>query len=264
MLLFLSGSSAMAYFSLDETCPEPVNTFSPNFSKAYEAAKFGSGPPNETKNFESLLSKFHKPDEQAELNLTLGVICGQRTDLIDYRKSIIYFSEGLKYKLPRPVLVKIYLWRGNSFELLAKVLAIKEMVRGNSFPWDKDGTGKTEMQRALDDYIRGLEICLSYDLPEKTPPRPTFSRIPSLNDNSEENLAIIHEQRKMLAQHQLISEMLVKRYYYVDAIKRLLKEQSSEITEQKFKSAVSELVRSKTIASMMLKRVAGLNSRPDS
>ena len=95
-----------------------------------------------------------------------------------------------------------YLLQGNSYELLQKT------------------------EGALANYLRGLAICLRYDLPATMPAPPSVSAGSCFNEQMEE------EHRKQVEHRQQVMferKMLMEKRTLIDAIKRVSKDDAGQI-----------------------------------
>jgi hypothetical protein len=118
------------------------SVFSKNFRVELVAAEDAKTP---VAQLEALLRKFTRPSEQAELELTIARLLCQRTGLVDPAKSIQWYNKALARELPATVLAKQFILRGNMYEQLKL------------------------HDEALADYVRGLLVCLQFNLPKTWP-----------------------------------------------------------------------------------------------
>jgi hypothetical protein len=215
-LMILGGLGTTVVVSLSHvraahTSGEPgegnAASFSDEFKKAYAAAGVDQTDPSCIAKLEVMLSRFSKDEEQAEIQLSLGVIHGQRTGLVEPAKAVLHFTKALRYELPPTVRTRVFVWRGNAQE-------------------------QQERRRAaLMDYIRGLLICTQFDLSHGWPADP-----PRLPEDTRKETAVDPRASRgtevrtgpasaeYLLQSRLIRierEMLMHRFYLVEAVKRL-------------------------------------------
>ena len=114
--------------------------FSPTFLAELGAAD-RAGPPK----LEAIYRKFVSPAEQAEIELTIAQIYSQRTGMVDPAKAVEWYNKALVRGLPLTALAKHLILRGNMHERLG------------------------HDEKALADYVRGLLICLQFNLPDSWP-----------------------------------------------------------------------------------------------
>ena len=157
-----------------------------------------------------LLKKYTNEVEQADLEVYIGMVYGQRTGVVEPAKAVAHFTAALRYELPERTYIQVLMWRGNSQEQLKK-------------------TGE-----ALRDYLRGLLACSYHDLsggwPEiQSPKVPIFINSP--DPENRERARDYSTYRKSLDFQQFL---LMQRYYFVEAVKRVTNERpgsQAEITE---------------------------------
>jgi hypothetical protein len=78
----------------------------------------------------ALLTKYTKPEEVAELELTVALMYSQYASLIDYPKSVTHFTRALAFSLPEHVWVQVTLWRAGSLLIMERdPEAIKDALR---------------------------------------------------------------------------------------------------------------------------------------
>lgn len=77
-------------------------TFSEKFLHAYAAATVDQTNAKCIGKLNAMREEFVKPEEVAEIELTLGVIYGQRTGLRDPVKAVPHFTKALNHDLPPP------------------------------------------------------------------------------------------------------------------------------------------------------------------
>src|SRR5579863_9055944 len=91
--------------------------FSAEFLHDYTKAEYtATHEPKSVEPLLAMLTKYNRPEEQTELNLTLGLLYNQQTGLVDGAKAVIYFNKALQYDLPERQYLEILMWRGNSLE----------------------------------------------------------------------------------------------------------------------------------------------------
>ena len=78
------------------------------------------------------LTKYQRPEEQAELQLSIGLVYNQRTGIVDPARAVIHLSHALKYNLPERTYIATCTWRGSSYEQLKKYPeALRDYIRGS-------------------------------------------------------------------------------------------------------------------------------------
>ncbi len=200
---FLSCASVQAFWSIDFYQTDG-NPFSEEFTTNYEAALKISQASGSLATFSNMLTKFNKPQEQAELEVTMGIGYNQWSGCNDDRKAIEYFGKALLHDLPPTVLLQVYLLRGDS----------KERVDGK--------------QAALEDYLRGLAECLRYQLPAKPPedlyPHVAYSILFVDGDDgpfTQHYRQLIEDQERGLRQYRFEELMISKRDELIGAAKQV-------------------------------------------
>jgi hypothetical protein len=187
--------------------------FSSDFLHDYNAAQERV---NESKSAEpllALLAKYTNATETAELQLSIGLVYGQRTGLVDPAKAVAHFTAALRYELPERAYIEVLMWRGNSQEQLKQT------------------------REALNDYLRGLLACSYHDLSGGWPELQR-SKVPiylgrSLNGikpdpENDERLRDYNRYRQSIDFQQFL---LMQRYYLVEAVKRVTNERSGDRAE---------------------------------
>jgi tetratricopeptide (TPR) repeat protein len=220
--------------------------FSPTFFSALDAANRAGDP---VPQLEAVHQKFRTPAEQGETELTIARVYCQRTGLVDPLKSIKWYDKALVRNLPATALAKQFILRGNMHERLGR------------------------HEEALADYIRGLLTCLQFNLPESWPNQDGTGKLrpPPRSDGpdlvgeqpAEQRLA----ERQQAADYRRESEMtrreqdlLQARYYYVDAILRVMK--TKQLVETDLRAAAEKLTNRKDRVDDLLRRVRKPNPRP--
>ena len=98
---------------------------------------------NQTKSVKPLIAlqgRYPNATEQAELAVSIGLIYGQRTGLVNPSNAATWFTTALRHDLPEKTYIQVLMWRGNAREQLK------------------------QDDEALMDYLRGLLACSDYDL----------------------------------------------------------------------------------------------------
>jgi hypothetical protein len=217
--------------------------FSPNFLVELAAADGGAKPVAE---LEALYQKFKQPAEQAEIELTIARIFCQRTGLVDWPQSLKWYNKVLVRDLPTMSLAKQLILRGNVHEMLK------------------------HKEDALPDYVRGLIICLEFNLPDVWPTDDGDGKLkpPPINsgfddrDEAErladrQRAADYRRERAFIRQEQ---ELLMQRYYYIEAIKRVVK--ANKIEDATLREICEKLTNRKERINEVLRRAKEPNPRP--
>lgn len=205
----LSTPFALGFYTTGLSGEGNSVSFSKEFREAYQAARPGGSDPASIKRLTEMLAKFKKPHEQAEIQLTLGVIYGQRTGLVNPKKAVPHFSKALNHELPATVRTQVLLWRGNAMEQ------------------DK------RLKSALPDYIRGLMVCTQFNLEHGWPKDPPLLKEDRRDESAVDPVELNRprsgpgrsgadalQQTRMIRIERL---MLMHRYYLIDAVKRMAK-----------------------------------------
>ena len=225
---------------------ESLSLFSPTFFRELDAANRASQP---VPRLEALYQKSNAPAEQAEIELTIARVLCQRTGLVNPAESIKWYDKALVRDLPPTALAKQFILRGNMHERL------------------------NHSEEALADYVRGLLVCLQFNLPDTWPDRDGAGKLlpPPINSGQdftdERAEAPRLEQLQRSADYRRESEMirreqdlLRQRYYYVDAIKRV--QQHDQRSEESLRAIAENLTNRKDRVDEVLRRVREPNPRP--
>lgn len=171
--------------------------FSEDFVQDYESARKSVETLLSAEPLLALRAKYLKPEEPAELELAIGLVYNQRTGVVDPAKAVAHLTRALDYQLPERTCIKIWMWRGGSFEQLKK------------YP------------EALDDYLRALLACSYRDLtggwPELLGPTVPLSRDPADPDGPQR----IKDYQRYRDAIDLKCFLLMQRYYLIDGVKRV-------------------------------------------
>lgn len=176
--------------------------FQKSFIRDYEVAQQQIESGESMQPMLNLLKKYHRPEEVAELELTIGLAYNQGGGFVDPEKAIVHLTKALEFKLPERTIMEIFVWRGGSFEQLKNY------------------------KESLKDYLRVLLAATYYDInrewPEIKPPKtPIYTN--SIDPENKKRIRDYNEYRNRLNHHRFI---LTQRYFMVDAIKRVRKENS--------------------------------------
>ncbi len=222
--------------------------FSPVFFSDLEAAKRSNDPVVELK---ALHQKYARPAEQAEIELTIARLFNQRTGYVDPVESIKWYDRALVRELPATALAKQFIHRGKNYQRLE------------------------DYEKALADYVRGMLACLQFNLPDswpnrdapgklKPPPIGPGKRLPGEDEPTEEQLLARRQQnadywrdRNMTQREQ---DLLRVRYYYLDAIKRVMKK--GRFREEDLRATAEKLTNRKDRIDELVRRVREPNPQP--
>jgi hypothetical protein len=220
--------------------------FSPTFFAELGAASRATNPLSQ---LEALYDKFKRPAEQAEIELTIASIFCQRTGFVDPAEAIKWYDKALVRDLAPTALAKQFILRGNMHERLK------------------------HNDDALSDYVRGLLVCLQFNLPEVWPKQDGTGKLqpPPVNggmDGSDGGTAARRlADRQRSADCRRESEMnrreqdlLQRRFFYVDAIKRVLEHE--RLPEASLGAICENLTNRKDRIDEVLRRVRQPNPRP--
>jgi hypothetical protein len=195
-VLALHGSTVLAAHS-------GLSGLSPAFLRDYDVAQKMVDEMKSAEPLLGLVQRYTNVAEKAELEVSIGLVYGQRTGVVDPAKAVAHFTAALKYELPEKTCLQILLWRGNSHEQLKQT------------------------RDALHDYLRGLLACSYHDLsggwPTILDPKiPIYVGGPPDPENAE-RARDYNRYRKAIDFQQFL---LQQRYFLIDAVKRLTKKQS--------------------------------------
>jgi tetratricopeptide (TPR) repeat protein len=199
---------------------------------------------------EALYKTLTTPAEQAEMELTIARISTDRTGFVNFARALEWYDKALvRPGLPPTALAKQFILRGNCHEVLKQ-------------PED-----------ALADYVRGLLVCLQFNLPKQWPSLDGKGKLPlpSLNDGVDFNGQ--PSPAKVQANHQIYSDfmredrmnrqeqdLLMQKYYYVEAIKRVLGQE--KWTEQNLRGIAEKLTNREDRLDELLRLAREPNPRP--
>lgn len=189
--------------------------FTKEFIQDYEAAQKSVDNAKSAKPLLTLLTKYQRPEEQAELQLSIGLVYNQRTGIVDPARAVIHLSRALEYNLPERTYIATCTWRGCAYEQLKK------------YP------------EALRDYIRGLLACSYRDLgggwPEILPPTvPIYE-----HSEDPENIERVKDYQRYRNEIDLKRFLLMQRYTLLDSVKRV--QTAGSIDDESLVKTVKEL-----------------------
>ena len=210
----LCVSSAFALHSglvgTDDEC-----IFTKEFIQDYEVAQKSVDTLKSAEPFLALLTKYRKPEERAELELSIGLVYNHRTGVVDPAKAVTHLSRALEFNLPERTFIDICMWRGGSYEQLKK------------YP------------EALRDYIRGLLACSYRDL-DGGWPEVLASTVPIyMNSEDPENHQRVKDYQRYRYAIDFKRFLLMQRYSLIEAVKRV--QADGAITDKALEKAVKEL-----------------------
>lgn len=213
------------------------SVFSKEFINDYESAERELDTKRSAEPFIKLLKKYSKPDELAELELTIGLLYNQRYGVVDPAKAVVHLTNALKYDLPEQVYIEILMWRGNSLEQLQK------------------------NDKALRDYLRGLLACSYHDLsgewPEFREPKVPISKSDSDDPEGAQREKDFQIYRKTIDFQRFL---IMQRYYFVEAVRRL--RSISAISNDQVLKNLSELSPDTGRFDSIIKLLNAENKRP--
>lgn len=188
--------------------------FSQDFLQDYQAAEREVLVSHSAEPMLALLKKYTGANEQAELELTLGITYGQRTGVVDPAKAVLHFSNALRYELPERTYIEILMWRGNALEMLEK------------------------RELALRDYLRGLLACSYHDLSEAGDLKPPSVDLDIHSDDpvQRDRQRDYRVYRNTLELRRLLS---LWRFHFVEAVRRIRTRVS--FTDDQLRSCLEEL-----------------------
>ena len=170
---------------------------SEQFREQYQSARNAVEASRSVEPFLELLGKCKRPEEVAELEMTIGVTYGQRTGLVDPTKAVVHFSNALGYDLPEKAYIQAIMWRGNSLEQTKK------------------------RREALEDYLRGMLACSYHELsggwPEMLPPTVRINR----RSRDPEDVQRVRDYQRYRKRIKFKKFLLMQRYFFVEAVKRV-------------------------------------------
>jgi tetratricopeptide (TPR) repeat protein len=211
--------------------------FSQEFILDYESANKSVDISKSVEPFLKLLKKYKKPEEVAELELSIGLIYNQRTGLVDSAKAVIHLSNALNFRLPEKTYIQILMWQGGSLEQLKKY------------------------DEALKDYLRGLLACSYHDFsggwPEIQPPK-----MPIRTDEgkSKEDIQRARDYRMYRKRIDFQRFLLMQRYYLIEATKRILSQLA--IDDEQLLKIFEELSPDITRHTLLVDLIKQDNKRP--
>ena len=189
--------------------------FTKDFIQDYESAQTSVNTLKSAEPLLALMTKYRKPAEQAELELSIGLVYNQCAGVVDPAKAVTHLSRALEFNLPERTYIEICMWRGGSHEQL------------KNYP------------EALRDYVRGLLACSYRDLAGGWPEvLPSTVPIYVKSDDPEDPHRVKDYQRYRNAV-DLKQLLLMQRYCLIEAVKRV--QAGGAIADKALEKAVKEL-----------------------
>ncbi len=222
--------------------------FAEKFVKELNEANAG---PDRIAKLEAIYANSTNDEERAEIELEIALIYNQQSGFVDHAKAIEWYDKALVRRLPDTTQAREFILRGNSHEAL------------QHYP------------EALNDYIRGLLICLRYNLPAKLRgsaegqktlgPRPPFGNdvLPPPKPSPAEEAAERQTWADYDRDRRAINEdeqFLRFRYNYVRAIKQMVA--TGKFSEPDLRKAAERLSSQEEKIEDVLRRVREPNPRP--
>jgi hypothetical protein len=237
LLIATASLSARAWYSVDYNW-SGSNPFSEVFTQEYQSAQQESGSSQSVVRLTAMLTKYTQPQEQRELELTLAMIYCQRIGLVDHPKAIEHFGNALRFNLPPTITVGVYLLRGNSYESIH------------------------QNNNALEDYLRGLAVCLRYDLPATLARPPAVGKYDIVGSLAEADIKRAEEQHEREMEHRqrvmFEREMFMKQYKdLIDAAKLAFKSDPDQ-----FHTAAVSVMKDEDQIKKLMELVSSRNKRP--
>ena len=198
------------------------------------------GSPNPGENVEMLEAQLKKSTnsvEKAHLEEALGRLYSYRTGLVDPAKALVHLTAALQYELPERTYSELLLPRGNCHEFLGK---------------------KTD---ALRDYLRGLLACSYHELSGGWPEyrQPHYRTVASPPDPEwHERVRDSRVDRDAVDTQRFI---LMQRYFFVDAVKRLMDLHQAD--EKTVREVLAELSTDSSRFGIILRWINSENPRPN-
>jgi hypothetical protein len=94
--------------------------FSAAFVRECRAAEEAAQKTQSVEPLLRLLDKYKKPEELAELELTLGLALSQRTGLTNPALAVVHLTNALKYQLPEATRLQALNWRADNLSKLGR------------------------------------------------------------------------------------------------------------------------------------------------
>jgi hypothetical protein len=183
-----------------------------------------------------LLDKYKKPEELAELELTLGIVYTLRTGLVNPAQAVPHLTNALGYELPETVRLQAIVWRAGSYFQLR------------------------EDSRAIRDYLRALLMISVHDLngsPEiKNPTLQIYTR--SEGPENEERRRDYSQYRRQLDLERL---MAFGRYSVIENLKEATKRAGT--SEAQLRSMLKEINPDERRGEIVMQWLKSENKRPE-
>ena len=171
------------------------SVFSPAFQEERTAAEKTAQLSHSVEPLLKLLDKYRKPEEIAELELTIGMVYGQRTGLVNPAQSVVHLTSALKYALPDDVRLQALVWRADALSSLG------------------------QHDDAMNDRLRVL-LAVSYRDLSGGCPEIKQSTLPILNRSDDpENERRRQDYQQYRVQLEAQQHLLIDRYSSIEAIR---------------------------------------------
>ena len=210
--------------------------FSKDFIRDYDSAQTLVDKVQSAEPLLKLLKKYRKTEEQAELELSIGLAYNQRTGVVDPAKAVIHLSNALKFHLPEKTRLQIFMWRGNSLEGLKK------------------------HDEALQNYLRGLLACSYYDLSGEWPEIKSSNVPIYTNSDDPENAQRVRDYQRYRKTIDFQRFLFMQRYYLIEAVKRV--QTNAAIDEDQVRKVLKELSPDTSRYDIVIGFIKSENKRP--
>jgi len=212
-VVFSCSSASALHSGLADASGKTV--FSKEFLHDYKAANAVASTGESVKPLLALLTRYSKPEEQAELELMIGIVYSQRTGLVDPAKAVTHLTNALKYRLPEQKRLQVLVWRGNSLEQLKR------------------------HEAALRDYLRTLLGCSYHDLSGGWPEIRSSNVTIYTRSDDPENAERARDYREYRKRIRLQRDLLWMKYSMVEAVRRV--QARSAVAEERVMEMLREL-----------------------
>ncbi|WP_269527159.1 hypothetical protein [Coraliomargarita parva] len=210
--------------------------FSEEFIRDYDQAQKLVDELKSAEPLIKLTEKYQQEQEQAELELSIGLAYNQRTGVVDPAKAVVHLSNALKFQLPERTQIKIFMWRGNSLEGLKK------------------------HEEALQDYLRGLLACSYHDLSGEWPEiKPSDVPI-YMNSDDPKNEQRVRDYQRYRRSIDFQRFLFMQRHYLIEAVKRV--QVDAAIDEAQIRRILKGLTPDESRYDVVLGSIKSKNERP--
>lgn len=209
---------------------------SPAFLEERSAAEKAAQLSHSVEPLLKLLEKYRKPEETAELELTIGMVYGQRTGLVNPAQSVVHLTSALKYALPEDVRLQALVWRADALARLG------------------------QFDDAMKDRVRVL-LAVSYRDLSGGCPEIKQSALPISNRSDDpENERRRQDYQQYRAQLEIQQHLLMDRYSSIEAIRGIQRRLS--IGDEKILVLLNELSPDRSRHEIVLRWLKAENPRP--